>query len=90
MSLTENRLTAMLRQPWRQYAAAFGVVCAISGFDFWLQRWTGYQALALIYLLGVVMLALVVGRGRRSLCRRAERANLGLFVCSAEFYFLRR
>ena len=63
MSLTENRLTAMLRQPWRQYAAAFGVVCAISGFDFWLQRWTGYQALALIYLLGVVMLALVVGRG---------------------------
>lgn len=63
MSLTENRLTAMLRQPWRQYAVAFGLVCAISGFDFWLQQWTGHQALALVYLLGVVFLALVLGRG---------------------------
>jgi len=62
MSLTENRLTSMLRPPWRQYAVAIGVVSAISGFDYWLQHWTGYQALALVYLFGVVLLALVVGR----------------------------
>ena len=63
MSLIENRLTAMVRQPWRQYALALGAVCAVSGFDFWLQKWTGYQALALVYLLAAVLLALAVGRG---------------------------
>lgn len=63
MSLIENRLTAMVRQPWRQYALALGAVCVVSGFNSWLQKWTGYQALALIYLLAVVFLALVVGRG---------------------------
>lgn len=63
MSLIENRLTAMFRQPWRQYALALVAVCAVSSFNSWLQKWTGYQALALIYLLAVVLLALVVGRG---------------------------
>lgn len=63
MSLIENRLTSFVRQPWRQYVLAFAVVCLVSLFDHWLQRWTGYQALALVYLLAVVLLALVVGRG---------------------------
>ena len=63
MSLIENRLTSLVRQPWRQYFLAFGIVCLISLLDCWLQRWTGYQALALVYLLAVVLLALVVGRG---------------------------
>jgi two-component system sensor histidine kinase KdpD len=63
MSLIENRLTSLVRQPWRQYVLAFGMVCLVSLLDCWLQRWTGYQALALVHLLAVVLLALVVGRG---------------------------
>jgi two-component system sensor histidine kinase KdpD len=63
MSLIENRLTSLVRQPWRQYVLAFGLVCIVSIFGLWFQRWTGYQVLALIYLLAVVLLALVVGRG---------------------------
>jgi two-component system sensor histidine kinase KdpD len=63
MSLTENRLTSLVRRRWRQYVLAFGMVCFVSLLDCWLQRWTGYQALALVYLLAVVLLALVVGRG---------------------------
>lgn len=62
MSLIENRLTSLVGRPWRQYVLAFGLVCLVSIFDLWLQRWTGYQALALVYLLAVVLLALVVGR----------------------------
>src|SRR5690348_10808781 len=63
MSLIENRLTSLVRHPWRQYLLAFGMVCLVSLVDRWLQRWTGYQALALVYLLAIVLLALVVGRG---------------------------
>jgi hypothetical protein len=59
MSLIDNRLTSLVRDPWRQYVLAFGMVCLVSIFDFWLQKWTGYQALALVYLLAVVLLALV-------------------------------
>ena len=36
---------------------------AVSGFNLWLQKWIGYEALALVYLLGVVLLALFVSRG---------------------------
>ena len=39
------------------------MVSAVSLVNFWLQNWTGYQSLALVYLLAVVLLALVVGRG---------------------------
>src|SRR5579862_3798866 len=63
MSLTENRLTSLVRQRWRHYVLALGIVCLVSVVDRWLQRWTGYQALALVYLLAIVLLALVVGRG---------------------------
>lgn len=63
MSLIENRLTSFVRQPWRQYVLALGVVCVISAIDFWLQNWMGYEGLALVYLLAIVLLALVVGRG---------------------------
>ncbi|HLX69059.1 MAG TPA: ATP-binding protein [Verrucomicrobiae bacterium] len=63
MSLIENRLTSLVGRPWRQYVLAFGLVCLVSTFDLWFQKWTGYQALALVYLLAVVLLALVVGRG---------------------------
>lgn len=48
---------------WRHYELAFAVFVAVSLLNLWLQKWIGYQAIALVYLLAVVMLALVVGRG---------------------------
>ncbi len=48
---------------WRQYVLAVLVFAAVSGVNFILQKWLGYQALALVYLLSVVLLALVINRG---------------------------
>lgn len=36
---------------------------AVSGLNLWLHRWIGYQAISLVYLLAVVLLALFVNRG---------------------------
>src|SRR5258706_10837974 len=47
----------------RQYALAFAVFIGVSLLSLGLQRWMGYQAIALIYLLSVVLLALFVSRG---------------------------
>jgi two-component system sensor histidine kinase KdpD len=47
----------------RQYALAFTTFAAVSLLNLWLQNWIGYQAIALVYLLAVVLLALFVGRG---------------------------
>jgi len=63
MSLIENRFKSWLAKPWRQYSAALATVIAVSLVNSWVQDWTGYQALALVYLLAVVLLALAVGRG---------------------------
>ena len=63
MSLIENRLKSWLTELWRQYLAALVTVSAVSLVNYWVLNWTGYQALALVYLLAVVLLALVAGRG---------------------------
>jgi two-component system, OmpR family, sensor histidine kinase KdpD len=47
----------------RAYLVAFGVVAGVTGLNALLQRELGYQPLALIYLLSVVVLAMFVGRG---------------------------
>ena len=47
----------------RSYGVALGYVAATTGVNAILQRWLGYQSLALIYLLSVVVLAMFVGRG---------------------------
>ena len=47
----------------RGYGVALGVVAAVTGVNAVLQRWLGYQSLALVYLLSVVILAMFVGRG---------------------------
>jgi two-component system sensor histidine kinase KdpD len=39
------------------------VFVLVSAFNFWLQKWLGYQAVALVYLLSVVLLALFINRG---------------------------
>src|ERR1017187_3961659 len=45
------------------YFVAFGTFVAATLVNLWLQKWMGYQAIALVYLLAVVLLALFVGRG---------------------------
>jgi two-component system sensor histidine kinase KdpD len=47
----------------RGYGVAASVVMLTTGLNAILQRWFGYQALALIYLLSVVVLAMFVSRG---------------------------
>jgi two-component system sensor histidine kinase KdpD len=47
----------------RGYGVALGVVAGITGVNALLQQQMGYQSLALIYLLSVVLLGMVVGRG---------------------------
>jgi len=63
MSLIENRLKSFLAAPWRQYSASLLTVLAVSLVNYWVQHWTGHPALALVYLLAIVLLALAVGRG---------------------------
>jgi two-component system, OmpR family, sensor histidine kinase KdpD len=47
----------------KQYLAALGIVAAVTFLGLGVQRWIGYQAVALIYLSAVVLLAMFVGRG---------------------------
>ncbi len=47
----------------RGYGVALGVVAGVTGLNALLQQWLGYQSLALVYLLSVVLLAMFVGRG---------------------------
>jgi two-component system sensor histidine kinase KdpD len=47
----------------RGYGVALGFVAGATGLNAVLQQWLGYQSLALIYLLSVVVLAMFVGRG---------------------------
>jgi two-component system sensor histidine kinase KdpD len=47
----------------RGYGVALAVVAGVTGLNAILQRWLGYQALALVYLLSVVVLAMFAGRG---------------------------
>jgi two-component system sensor histidine kinase KdpD len=53
---------------WGHYQVAFGVFVAVSLLNLWLQKWLGYQAIALVYLLPVVLLARFVGRGPILFC----------------------
>src|SRR5215471_1402914 len=48
---------------WKEYGIALVSFAGVSLLGEWLQRWTGYQAISLVYLLSVVLLALFVGRG---------------------------
>jgi len=47
----------------RGYAMALGVVAGVTGLNAILRNWLGYQSLALVYLLSVVVMAMFVGRG---------------------------
>src|SRR4029077_4604396 len=47
----------------RGYGVAVAVVAGVTALNVLLQHWITYQALALVYLLSVVVLAMVVPRG---------------------------
>jgi two-component system, OmpR family, sensor histidine kinase KdpD len=47
----------------RGYGIAIGMVAGVTALNALLQRWLGYQSLALVYLLSVVVLAMFVRRG---------------------------
>lgn len=47
----------------RGYVVALGVVAGVTGLNALLKNELGYQSLALVYLLSVVVLAMFVGRG---------------------------
>jgi len=63
MPLIASRLISFLAKPWQQYVTAFATVLGVSALNLWLHKWTGYQTLALFYLLAAVLLAPFVGRG---------------------------
>jgi two-component system sensor histidine kinase KdpD len=48
---------------FRGYAIALGAAVAVSLLNLWLNKWIGHPALALVYLLVVVLLGLFLGRG---------------------------
>jgi two-component system, OmpR family, sensor histidine kinase KdpD len=58
-----NKLSISLLPPWRQYLLAFVVFTLVTALNFLMQKWVGYQAIALVYLLSVVLLALVINQG---------------------------
>jgi two-component system sensor histidine kinase KdpD len=62
-SRNEPWLSASSSAVWRQYMVAFSVFVGTSLLNLWLQSWIGYQAIALVYLLAVVLLARFVGPG---------------------------
>jgi two-component system sensor histidine kinase KdpD len=81
--------TAILRQPGspqfpkahpRDYGIALAVVAGVTGLNAILQNWLGYQSLALVYLLSVVILAMFVARGATLLAAT-------LTACFWNFFF---
>ncbi len=57
------KLDKLIHSQWRQYAVVFIIFGAASALNQSLQKEIGYEALALVYLLAVVLLALFVSRG---------------------------
>ncbi|MEY2467161.1 MAG: hypothetical protein QOD03_1682 [Verrucomicrobiota bacterium] len=60
---TDASTTSKPAALWRQYVVAFLIFALVSLFNLCIQDWIGYQAIALIYLLSIVLLALVISRG---------------------------
>jgi two-component system sensor histidine kinase KdpD len=61
--LKPSRGLVRVRSQKGQYLWALGLVTAVTLAGLLIQRWIGYQAVALIYLFAVVLLGMVVGRG---------------------------
>src|SRR6516162_6647587 len=79
------RATANSR--WGPYAAALFVFGATSVLNLWLHPWIGYQAKALVYLLGVVLLARSVERGPLALGTVLSAAGWSFLFCPPRYSF---
>jgi len=55
--------------------------------NLWLHPWIGYQATALVYLLGVVLLARSVERGPLALCTVLSAAGWSFLFCPPRYSF---
>lgn len=50
-------------QPWAQYGMAFTIVCAVTALGTLLEPFAGYWAIALVYLLSIILAAMRLRRG---------------------------
>src|SRR3974390_3909737 len=66
---------------------ALGVVGGVTGLNCLLDHWIGYQALALIYLLAVVVLAMYVGRGATFLAATVTALSWDVFFTEPRHSF---
>ncbi len=82
-----DSLSISLLPIWRQYVLAFGVFVLVTVFSFLVQRWIGYQAIALIYLLSVVLLALFINRGATLFGTVLTAAGWNFFFAPPAFAF---
>ena len=88
--------TAIFRQPVspqfpkahpRDYGIALAVVAGITVLNAILQHWLGYQSLALVYLLSVIVLAMFVARGATLLAATLTAFFWNFFFTQPRFTF---
>jgi two-component system sensor histidine kinase KdpD len=71
----------------RGYGVALAVVAAVTGVNAVLQRWLGHEALALVYLVSVVGLAMFVGRGPTLMAATLTALSWDFFFTEPRFTF---
>jgi two-component system sensor histidine kinase KdpD len=60
---TADTVAPPLKSPWHQYAVVCATFVCVTVLNRGLEKWIGHQAVAFVYLLAMVWLALFVGRG---------------------------
>jgi two-component system sensor histidine kinase KdpD len=86
-ALLPGGIPRLLQPAWRQYALAVAVFTFVTVLSFFLQRLFGYQAIALIYLLSVVLLALFISRGATFFGTVLTAAGWNYFFAPPAFAF---
>jgi len=76
------------RSGWKQYALAIGAVAMIGLFNALLIQFTGPRVPGLVFLLGVVLLALVLGRGPVFLAGALSALAWNFFFLPPRFTFV--
>jgi two-component system sensor histidine kinase KdpD len=80
-------LSISMLPTWRQYGLALVVFVLVTSLSFCVQPWLGYQAIALVYLLSVVLLALSVSRGATLFGTVLTAAGWNFFFAPPAFAF---
>ena len=82
-----QQFSVSLLPVWRQYCLAVAVFVLVTIFSFWIRQWFGYQAIALIYLFSVVLLALFINRGATLFGTILTAAGWNFFFAPPAFAF---